>query len=142
MSEIKLDLESGAKPGVEKLNLLMSHKTRHTTTPLPSSRPERLESPERVFWTAVTANGHSRPPHLRTDVPVVAAFSSPVLEFTRFRLPIETCHRVMPMSFPHLEEALRRSHLSHSSQTLPIFHVLIRFFCPIFRVESNTFWIF
>ena len=36
----------------------------------------------------------------------------------------------------------RRSHVSHSSQTFPIFHILIRFFCPIFRVESNTFVIF
>lgn len=36
----------------------------------------------------------------------------------------------------------RRSRFPHSSQTFPVFHVLIRFFCPIFRVESNTFVIF
>lgn len=41
--------------------------------------------------------------------PLVAAFSSPVLDFTHDPPTIEPRHRVMPMPFPHLEEALRHS---------------------------------
>jgi hypothetical protein len=61
-SEMEVDLESGVKPGVESLEPVGSHGTRTSPAPLTSSRPERLLSPERVLWTEVSANGHSRHP--------------------------------------------------------------------------------
>ena len=64
---MEVDLESGAKPtGSETGSRILERWTRReqnsSLTPLTSHRPERLESPERVLRTEVTANGHSRHP--------------------------------------------------------------------------------
>jgi hypothetical protein len=56
-----VDLESGAKPGVkpgvEKLEPWARAEQASSPTPLTSSRPERLERLEQLFWTGGNRQG-------------------------------------------------------------------------------------
>lgn len=61
----KTGSEPGVKPGVEKIEQWARTEHNSSPTPLTSSRPERLLSPERVLWTEVTANGSLSPAQSR-----------------------------------------------------------------------------
>ena len=55
---------TGSETGSRKLERWTPTEQDSSSIPLPSPRPERLLSPERVLWTEATAIGHFRDPNL------------------------------------------------------------------------------